>query len=223
METDSTSQAISYAVETWAVDIISMSFGYEAEVEVIEKALKIADDNNVLLIAAASNVGGNTALAQRWPGTRDNVMSVYAAEGKGLQYADNPPPRPNAYNFSTLGVMVPVWSVPDESGDSPGIYCTGTSYATPIAAAIAASVLEFIRRTESDYINQFPEYRRERLQTRVNIAKHTVSRASGMSKVFKLMVEKKGDYDYVQPANLLTTEFVSPVSVLGRFLEALWK
>jgi hypothetical protein len=210
-------------VEVWDVDIISMSFGYEAEVEVIEKALKKADDNNVLLIAAASNVGGNTALAQRWPGTRDNVMSVYAAEGKGFQYADNPPSRANAYNFATLGVMVPVWSVPNDSGISQEMYCTGTSYATPIAAAIAASVLEFIRHTESDYVNQFPKNRRERLQDRVDIAKTAVSRASGMSKVFMLMAEKKGDYDYVQPANLLTTEFVSPVSVLGRFLEALWK
>jgi hypothetical protein len=209
-------------VEVWDVDIISMSFGYEAEVEVIEKALKKADDNNVLLIAAASNVGGNTALAQRWPGTRDNVMSVYAAEGKGFQYADNPPPRANAYNFATLGVMVPVWSVPDDSGNSQEMHCTGTSYATPIAAAIAASVLEFIRHTESDYMNQFSKERRERLQGRVDVAKTAVSRASGMCKVFMLMAEKKGDYDYVQPANLLTTEFVSPVSVLGRFLEALW-
>lgn len=210
-------------MEIWGADIISMSFGYEAEVEVIEKALKKADENNVLLIAAASNVGGNTALAQRWPGTRDNVMSVYAAEGKGFQYADNPPPRANAYNFATLGVMVPVWSVPDESGDSPEIYCTGTSYATPIAAAIAASVLEFIRHTETDYVNQFPNSRKDALQARIDVAKTAVSRASGMCKVFMLMSEKKGDYDYVQPANLLTTEFVSPVSVIGRFLEALWK
>jgi hypothetical protein len=210
-------------VDVWGVNIISMSFGYEAEVEVIEKALKKADDNNVLLIAAASNVGGNTALAQRWPSMRDNVMSIYAAEGKGFQYADNPPPRANAYNFATLGVMVPVWSIPNESGESPRIYCTGTSYATPIAAAIAASVLEFIRCTESDYMNQFPKHQRERLQARVNTAKTAVSRASGMCKIFMLMAEKKGDYDYVQPANLLTTEFVSPVSVMGKFLEALWK
>ena len=200
-----------------------MSFGYEAEVEVIEQALKKADDNNVLLIAAASNVGGNTALAQRWPSTRDNVMSVYAAEGKGFPYKDNPPHRANCYNFATLGVMVPVWSVPDESGDSAEIFCTGTSYATPIAAAIAASVLDFIRHTEKDFIGQFPKNRKSALQARVDSAKIAVSRASGMCKIFMLMAEKKGDYDYVQPANLLTTEFVSPVSVLGKMFETLWR
>jgi len=198
-----------------------MSFGYRDEVTVIENALKKADANNVLLIAAASNVGGNTALAQRWPSTRDNVMSIYAAEGKGSPYADNPPHRTNAYNFATLGVMVPVWSAPDKTGASQQTWCTGTSYATPIASAIAASVLELIRYKTTDYINK--SYKHQRSRDKINIALRAASRASGMCKIFKLMAEKKGDYDYVQPANLLETDLVSSLSVLGKFVEVLRK
>lgn len=190
------------------MDIISMSFGYEAEVEVIEKAFKKADDNNVLLIVAA-----NTALAQRWPGTRDNVMSVSAADGHGSPYSGNPPPRRDAYNLATLGVMVPVWSVPDEYGNSRKIHRTGTSYAAPIAAAIAASVLELIRHTEDGHMNHVPEEWRERLQA--------ASRPMGMRKVFMRMAVKRGGYDFVLPARLLNTGFESPVSVLNRLLETL--
>lgn len=203
-----------------------MSFGYENEVEVIEKALKHADEKGVLLVAAASNVGGNTGRAKRWPSTRDNVLAVYAAGGKGEEYTDNPPPRSNHYNFATLGVMMPVWSTPDKEGTSQEICCTGTSYATPVAAAIAASILEFMWHTETSYLRQYdrdPEHRRLALQNRVNIAKSAIVRASGMSKVFKMMAVSKGSYDYVQPTNLLTSEFIRPESVFGNIVEELLK
>jgi hypothetical protein len=112
LRTESTNkplQAIRYAVEVWHVDILSMSFGYESMVEVIDDALKFAGDHKVLLIAAASNVGSNTAYSRRWPSERDNVISVRAAEGRGFEWEGNPPPDSYDYNFSTLGVMVPVW------------------------------------------------------------------------------------------------------------------
>lgn len=211
-------------MHVWGVNIISMSFGYESEVEVIETALRQADQKGVLLIAAASNVGGNTSRAKRWPSTRDNVLAIYAAGGKGEDYTDNPPPMENRYNFTTLGVMIPVWTIPNETGFSTEICCTGTSYATPVAAAIAATVLDFIWHTEKSYLCQYdsyPKHLKAALQARVSQAKETVSRASGMSKVFKMMAETKGCYDYVQPTNLLTSEFVRPESIFGNIMEKL--
>jgi hypothetical protein len=57
----------------------------------------------------------------------------------------------------------------------------------------------------------------------VNIAKSAIVRASGMSKVFKMMAVSKGSYDYVQPTNLLTSEFIRPESVFGNIVEELLK
>jgi subtilisin family serine protease len=200
-------QAIRYAVKEWRVDIISMSFGYEDEIDSIHEALKYAEDNNVLLLAAASNVGCNTARARRWPGKRDNVLSICATEGNGYPYKNNPPYKRKANNFATLGVMVPTWSSPE--------YMTGTSIATPIAAAIAASIIELVRNTERDYLAQFPGH-----EKRIKAAKDAMSKASGMGKVFEHMAQEKGDYDYIHPTNLLT-QFMTPVKLLEAIFDKL--
>jgi subtilisin family serine protease len=213
-------QAIRYAVEVWNVDIISMSFGYESTVEVIDDALKFAGDSNVLLIAAASNVGGNTGRARRWPGTRDNVLSMCATEGNGFEYKGNPPPRENGFNFATLGVMVPVWTVPNGFDSSNQVYRSGTSISTPIAAAIAAAVIELIRHTEEQYVSQHLERERSDVRSRVNRAKKSALQASGMGKIFSLMAQKTGRYDYVQPTNLLT-RYMTPMKLLDKILDKL--
>jgi subtilisin family serine protease len=200
-------QAIRYAVSKWQVDIISMSFGYELEVEVVHEALKFAEANNVLLIAAASNVGCNTARARRWPGNRFNVLSMCATEGNGYPYKNNPPHKHNAWNFATLGVMVPTWSKPE--------YMTGTSIATPIAAGIAASVIELVRSTEREYLARYPEH-----QSRLKAAKDAMSRAENMGKIFGHMAHKKGGYDYLHPSNLLTRT-MTPVKLLEAILDKL--
>jgi hypothetical protein len=217
-------QAIRYAVNEWKVNIISMSFGYESEREEIQDALTFAGEKNVLLLAAASNVGGNLGGAQRWPGNRENVMSIGATEGKGFGYEDNPPAQPNEYNFATLGVMVPVWTVPDEKNESKQIHRTGTSIATPIAAAIAASVLDFIRAVETSYVGTFPQRQQDSTQQRVKSAKRKVLQANGMCRVFSLMARRhpsnNNGWHYVQPANLVT-KHDKPEDVLHSILKAL--
>jgi hypothetical protein len=218
--TDVLAQAIRHAVEVWNVDIISMSFGFEGVVDEIDEALNFATSHNVLLIAAASNVGGNTARARRWPGTRDNVLSMCATEGNGCEYKGNPPPKDNDFNFATLGVMVPVWTVPVGQGNSQQIYRSGTSIATPVAASIAASIIELIRRTEEEYVNQHSEHERNDVKDRVKRAKVAISQARGMCKVFLLMAQKTGRYHYVQPTNLLT-KYMTPTKLLDRILDSL--
>jgi hypothetical protein len=197
-----------------------MSFGYETVIDEIDQALKLASEHNVLLIAAASNVGGNTGRAQRWPAIRDNVISMCATQGKGFQYKRNPPPRDNNFNFATLGVMVPVWTVPATEGNSQIIYMSGTSIATPVAAAIAASIIEFIRHTEERYVAQHSEHGKVDYRPRVDRAKKAILQASGMCKIFSLMAVKMGDYYHIQPTNLLTT-YMTTTELLGKMLEGL--
>jgi hypothetical protein len=128
-----------------------MSFGHESAIEVIDEALEFAERHNLLLLAASSNVGGNTGRARRWPGSRHNVISMCATDGNGAECERNPPPRDNTSNFATFGVTAPVWwSVDSHDFDvEMCIYRTGTSVATPIAAAIAALIIESVWRKSS--------------------------------------------------------------------------
>lgn len=89
------------------------------------------------MFAAAGNWGLNRPRA--FPARQNGVFCVYASDGNG--YRDNVDPKNEGNcSFTTLGVAVPSkWRQED-------IYVTGTSYATPIAGVIAASILEFARR-----------------------------------------------------------------------------
>ncbi|KAK3176017.1 hypothetical protein OEA41_007339 [Lepraria neglecta] len=47
--------AITYAAKEWEVDIITMSFGFEQSIPIIEDAIKIAESKKIVIFAAASN------------------------------------------------------------------------------------------------------------------------------------------------------------------------
>lgn len=239
-------QAIKYAVGTWKVDIISMSFGYEAEVPIIEQELKEADRAGILLFAAASNVGGNTMFARRWPAKRTNVMCMYACEGEGNWYDKNPTADPHEHNFAALGVSVPLHTIPDASGNSPEIYRSGTSISTPVAAAIAASVLETIQRMQGEYVEyklgpfdkridaqacasnpkmaaQVQRKRQmivDKVNKRYNTAIEKLKTARGMSAAFSLMAENRQGYEYIQPWKLLREHDI-PIVLVTKVFEKL--
>jgi subtilisin family serine protease len=135
-------KAIDYAASVWGVDIISMSFGFEEQDDTIEAALVNAERKDVLLIAAASGVGRDMVNALSWPAARqDNVMCIYATDGEGNPYPENPRWRKDNYHFATIWVMVPGWSPPAADGIFHKTHRSGTSIATPVAAGIAACVL----------------------------------------------------------------------------------
>ena len=130
----------------WAVghnvDIITMSFGLEEEHGGMQKAIIEAYSKNILMFAAASNEGGNRIVT--YPARKEQVICIYATDGKGEPYRSNPTPIGNSYRFATLGEGVKsAWPKGLKKGAAPEQRMTGTSFATPIAAGIAACLLEF--------------------------------------------------------------------------------
>ncbi|KAI0549039.1 subtilisin-like protein [Xylaria curta] len=113
---------VDYAVTEWDIDIISLSF---------DRALK-ADK---LLFATASNEGGNRDRSRS--ARSSSVICIHACDGKGNKGLMNPNPEKRALNLSALGVAV------ESKWEGQAVYKLGTSFATPIAAGIAANVLEF--------------------------------------------------------------------------------
>ena len=147
-------QAVRYATDTWHVNIISLSFGIEEYSPKIHDAITYAYSKNVVILAAASNYGANPLLPIAYPARQLGiVLCINAADFWGNKAACNPPAATHRDNFSILGESVnSIWpkeiqgGSPVENGDEATGYwrrLSGTSVATPIAAAVAASLMQF--------------------------------------------------------------------------------
>jgi subtilisin family serine protease len=117
----------------------------------LAKAIKEAVGKNKLIFAAASNTGQYGSRA--WPATATGVFAIHATNDHGTVDTDlNPQPSEILDNFATFGCnVVSFW-------DGQYRSISGTSFATPIAAAIAANIVEFIRRKLPDIADQFTKY-----------------------------------------------------------------
>ncbi|OAA71218.1 Peptidase S8/S53, subtilisin/kexin/sedolisin [Cordyceps fumosorosea ARSEF 2679] len=138
-------EAIIWAVEVWDVDIINLSLALDELSEEIDEALCAAFDqgNKIVFAAAHRNTGVNDE--PTWPGTRAGVIPIYCTDGNG--HAQGMNPKAEGVYFGTLGCDIPI----RENFGSPARlaygYASGASYATPIAAGIAANMLEIVRHT----------------------------------------------------------------------------
>ncbi|MGE7932539.1 S8 family serine peptidase [Viridibacillus arvi] len=127
-------EGIDYAVDQ-DVDVINMSLSGEYS-ETVEKAVKRATENGVVVVAASGNGGGSADAS--YPAALPNVLSVGAIATKDQVYERS--------NYgSTLDLVAPGVSVLSTSllgdlGSNEGHYSTGTgtSYAAPHVAAVAA-------------------------------------------------------------------------------------
>lgn len=156
----------------------------------VDKQIKLAIDEaiyqRVVCFAAASNYGGNSARA--YPAARRQVIGVHACDGLGNSTgigAINPNPMHKKLNFSTLGIAVKSkWK-----GES--VWKTGTSFATPIAAALAANLLQF-----SKYCSDHNNEENRRLWS-----------PEGISNIFESLSVLRDGYDYVMPIQGLEENF----------------
>ncbi|KAL6804134.1 peptidase S8/S53 domain-containing protein [Trichoderma sp. SZMC 28012] len=143
-------KAINYAVSTWEVDIISMSFGFPTcsmdDYHELEDALANAHAKRVLLFAAASNCGGR--LGRAYPARDQNVIAIHATDTNGNRSRFSPTALSHDINLATVGEAIEsAWPM-YLSGNSASKFLrckSGTSFATPIAAGIAAFLLLYTK------------------------------------------------------------------------------
>ncbi|OTB13976.1 hypothetical protein K445DRAFT_368160 [Daldinia sp. EC12] len=157
-------------------DIIVMSFGLgQAPIPVLQALISNLVRQNKLIFAPASNSGGNEERA--FPAREPGVFAIHVSDGHGNKAGINPNPAKEGFNFSTLGNAI------DSMWEGKEIYITGSSFATPIAAAIAANALEFIKHTltkEGDNPGYFYNYQ-------------------GMEALFDCLSNERDRYNYVKP------------------------
>lgn len=140
-----------HAVETWKVDIISMSFGFPTcsipYYQELEEALMAAYSRGVLLFAAASNNGGK--LGRSFPAREPTVIAVHSTDTNGNRSDFSPTAVPEDINLATAGEAIegawPVHLCDEDENPDCVVYKSGTSYATPIMAGIAAFLLTYAR------------------------------------------------------------------------------
>ncbi|KAL7954001.1 peptidase S8/S53 domain-containing protein [Trichoderma compactum] len=133
----------------WAVDIISISLAlseehYDVNEEITEAPSPSSQDAERKLVFAAAGNRGPCAV-RAFPARKEGVIAVDASDGSGEWVKLNPNSK-SKLNLSTLGENIKI-RCPDSAnpGKMKDVYISGSSFATPIAAGIAANVLEFAR------------------------------------------------------------------------------
>ncbi|KAF4625914.1 hypothetical protein G7Y89_g12250 [Cudoniella acicularis] len=192
-----------FSTGTGRVDVINLSFGfpnYRTQLNPILTAIRTARTNGVVIFAAAGNEGGNQGVF--WPAAfhdGGHVIRINSSDGDGVPSGFNPDPEIGR-RICTLGEGVPSCQ-PDPKDVLQMINRSGTSFATPISAAIASIVLGFMDNVDcSEYRNSKDLL--PRLRTAVGMEKvlcevcvrHAGSRRSGFSYItpwYFLAVEEK--------------------------------
>lgn len=121
-----------------------MSFGLSERQTIIDQALaRRSSLGRPVIFAAASNRGQGGLGRPTYPARLSSVLCISACDGNGNRAKFNPPRVRNSANYTTLGVQIQSrWRGKD-------VVRSGTSFATPLAVAMVANCLEFVRHHPS--------------------------------------------------------------------------
>jgi subtilisin family serine protease len=113
----------------------------------IAEAIATAIKSGILIFASASNAGANDPIT--FPARLQGVFCIGSADGLGAPSTFNPPSE-GKEKYSALGEAVEA-ACPANLSQKPGYNASrrtirrdGTSTSTPVAAAIAALLIEYI-------------------------------------------------------------------------------
>jgi hypothetical protein len=171
-----TLQAIQWSDHN-GVDIILISCSLPENLnQKITAAIQVANSHGIIIFAPWFNGENNSRTS---PASLSQVFSIHASDANGNKLLMNPPPQADRENFSTLGGSIP-------SISSEGVYISGISYATAVAAAVGANVLHFIQgAVEAGQLTK--EEQAEALHH------------DGMKRIFLAMSERCDGYDFIRP------------------------
>lgn len=173
-----------------------MSFGFYSRSSVVEKAIYLALSRPILVFAAASNNGSRRDVT--FPAWMRGVICVNSANADGKPSTFNPD-FDAARAFTILGENVrSTWTTykKEESTSEQVTHkvMSGTSVATPIAAGVAALILEYTIQNDPeswilDCLDDLKQY-------------------DGIATVFDTMAKKSLEgYKNIVPWNLLKAEY----------------
>ncbi|KAI0885920.1 ankyrin [Annulohypoxylon maeteangense] len=136
-------KAIDWAIENHA-DIINMSFGYEYSPGIVREALKRAQKERIVVFAAMSN--GGSYQKSTWPAREEAcAIGIHSCDENGTKSGFTPLPNLNTDNFMVVGDNV-LTHWPMIKGNSFRLD-SGTSFAAPVAASMAALILAFVEQS----------------------------------------------------------------------------
>jgi subtilisin family serine protease len=188
---DIVARAIDWAREQ-EVDIINMSFGFHESHREVKMALNraVRDAKPILVFAAMSNDGSNRDRAA-WPARDPNLaIGVHSCDHWGKPSPFTPDRVSGSHNFMFVGERV-ITQWPEAKGGGFRLD-SGTSFATPAVAAMAALVLGFARQHMC---------RREREAAGAQVDLEELRELGGMGKVLESVSGKDSFrwYSYVHP------------------------
>ncbi|SPQ25343.1 5694fe39-0694-4ebe-97de-e74882fc229a [Thermothielavioides terrestris] len=171
----------------WAVDIICMSWGFPRQHKAIKDAIRKAHFHGCILFAAASNSGFWNPTS--FPASMREVICVNSCDADGRPSNFNPPAILGD-NFMILGEhLVAAWPVALSEEGSPTNRLmkslSGTSQSVPVAAGLAALVLEYSRQAGGK-ATSVPNWQE-------------LGHGNEMRKVFEVMSKTVGQYKLLVP------------------------
>ncbi|KAI0521189.1 ankyrin [Xylaria bambusicola] len=183
--------AIDWAIEK-NVDIINMSFGFSRPPVIVKRALERAK-GKILVFAAMSNDGNNSPTGAAWPARDlDYAIGIHSCKEGGRKTSDFTPPHvPATHNLMVVGEgIITHW--PEAKGGGFRLD-DGTSFSTPVAAAMAALVLAFWYQRRG---------RNERMEVENLVDLEDLRRNKVMSSLMMQNMGTKGEnvnFSYIRP------------------------
>jgi hypothetical protein len=195
-------QAIQWAIDK-EVDIINLSFGFDDSDQTVHSALKKAQSKRILIFAAMANGGVHEKAA--WPAKSDLAIGIHSCVDLGARsstFTPKPVTSPPNYNFMVIGERIPAFGLIAESrGDC---YVEGTSFATPVAVAMAALILAFANQTRC----RIPREECGRKLKKRGVHWRDLWLNEGMRRVLEAISVKSADGGYLSIShNLLWKEY----------------